>query len=180
MLSVLDCNITKNWYSLCRNRPPAHFSSWGNHFSSVTGVVRIAKVCIKATLLHHNVQNDNTCSTSYDSLVAATSVNTRSTCKLSVISVMARHTGSFQIPHLWSCPLSTNLKLSLSSLARYAISGRSGTDSKSFSSLFRFVRIWLQINHHHSSQKYANFIHTQGATDYKMHGSDLRGGRVSP
>ena len=90
-----------------------------------------------------------------------------------------RHTGSFQIPCLWSCPLLTDLKLSLSSLARYAISGQSGTDSKSSSSLYRFVRILLQINHHHSSQKYANFIHTQGATNYKMHGSDLRGGRVS-
>ena len=34
------------------------------------------------------------------------------------------HTGSFLIPCLGSCPVSTDLKLSLSSLARYAIFGQ--------------------------------------------------------
>ena len=33
------------------------------------------------------------------------------------------HIGSFRSPCLWSCPLSIDLKLSLSSLARHAISG---------------------------------------------------------
>ena len=36
--------------------------------------------------------------------------------------------------------------------------------------LYGFVRIWFQINHFLFSEKYANFIHRQGATDYKAHG----------
>ena len=41
------------------------------------------------------------------------------------------HIEPFRIPCLESCPLSVSLKLSLSSLARYAISGQSDTETKS-------------------------------------------------
>ena len=40
------------------------------------------------------------------------------------IDSMTRHTGSFQILFLGSCPLLTDWKISLISLARYAISGQ--------------------------------------------------------
>ena len=42
-----------------------------------------------------------------------------------IILWQTRHTGSFLIPCLGSCPLSTNRKILLTSLAKYAISGHS-------------------------------------------------------
>ena len=41
--------------------------------------------------------------------------------------------------------------------------------------LYGFVWIQFQINHFCFSEKYADFIHRQSATDYKAHGSDFRG-----
>ena len=66
---------------------------------------------------------------------------------------MPGHTGSFQIQFLGFCPLSIDQKISLISLA---------TDSSSRSG---FVGILFQ-NKYRSSEKYANFIHRLGATDY--------------
>ena len=40
------------------------------------------------------------------------------------------------------------------------------------SSKYVLITIWFQINHYHSSEKYANLIHRQGATH------DLRGGKI--
>ena len=45
-----------------------------------------------------------------------------------IILWQTRHTGSFLIPCLGSCPLSTNRKILLTSLAKYAISGQSDTE----------------------------------------------------
>ena len=41
--------------------------------------------------------------------------------------------------------------------------------------LYGFIWIRFQINHFRFSEKYADFIHSQGATDYKAHWSDFRG-----
>ena len=41
--------------------------------------------------------------------------------------------------------------------------------------LYGFIWIQFQINHFCFSEKYANFIHRQGATDCKVHGSDFKG-----
>ena len=41
--------------------------------------------------------------------------------------------------------------------------------------LYGFVWIWFQINHFSFSEKYADFIHSEGATNYKAHRSDFRG-----
>ena len=49
-----------------------------------------------------------------------------------------------------------------------AISGQSDTETE-FSFRYGFIRIQFQINYH-SSEKYANFIRRQGATDYKAQG----------
>jgi len=68
---------------------------------------------------------------------------------------MTKHTGSFQIPFLGSCPLSIGWKISLISLARYVISGHSDRSPILLSDNC-FIRIRFQINH--SSEKYANFI----------------------
>ena len=71
--------------------------------------------------------------------------------------------------------MSTNRKILLTSLAKYAISGQSDTEIDlfqiymgSFGSIFENYNFCF-------SEKYANFIHRQGATDYKAHGSDFRG-----
>ena len=60
-------------------------------------------------------------------------------------------------------------------MAKYAISGHSDTEADLLPGLDGFVWIRFQINHFRFSEKYANFIHRQGATDYKAHGSDSRG-----
>ena len=57
----------------------------------------------------------------------------------------------------------------------YAISGQSDTEADLLPDLYGFVWIRFQINHFHFSEKYADFIHRQGATNYKVHGSDFRG-----
>ena len=67
-----------------------------------------------------------------------------------------------------SCPLSVGWKISLISLGRYTISGQSDIETDSSSRCGSF-RIRFQINYH-SSEKYANFIHRQSATDYKVQG----------
>ena len=79
-----------------------------------------------------------------------------------------RHIGLFQILFVGSCPLSVGWKISVISLGRYMISGQSDTETNSSSRCSSF-RIWFQINYH-SSEKYANFIHRQSATDYKVQG----------
>ena len=77
---------------------------------------------------------------------------------------MTWHTGLIQILFLGSCFLSTDRKIPLISLSRYAICGQSDTETES-SFRYGFVRIWFQINYH-SLEKYANFVHRHGATDY--------------
>ena len=74
---------------------------------------------------------------------------------------MTTHIGLFQILFLGSCPLSTDWKISLISLARYVISGQSNTETES-SFRHSIIRIRFQINYH-SLEKYANFVHRQGA-----------------
>ena len=48
------------------------------------------------------------------------------------------------------------------------MSGQSDTGTILLPDLYRFVRIRFQINRFLLSEKYANFIHRQGATDYKI------------
>ena len=58
------------------------------------------------------------------------------------------------------------------------ISGQSDKETNLLPDLYGFVWILFQINHFRFSEKYANFIHRQGATDYnlyKVHGSDFTG-----
>ena len=55
------------------------------------------------------------------------------------------------------------------------ISGQSDTETDLLPDLYWFVWIRFQINHFSFSEKYAKFIHRQGATDYKAHGSDCKG-----
>ena len=50
------------------------------------------------------------------------------------------------------------------------MSGQSDTGTNLLPDLYGFVRIRFQINRFIFSEKYANFIHRQGATDYKAHG----------
>ena len=88
------------------------------------------------------------------------------------------HTGSFQIPCLGSCPLLTNQKILLISLTKYMISGQSDTEADLIPDPYRFVWIRFQINHFCFSEKYADFIHRQGASDYKVHRSDWGWGGV--
>ena len=45
------------------------------------------------------------------------------------------------------------------------------SNMKTNSSRYRFIRIQIQI---HSSETYADFIHSQYATNYKVQGTDLR------
>ena len=62
----------------------------------------------------------------------------------------------------------------LISLAKYAISGQPDKQANLLD-LYGFVWIRFQINHFHFSEKHADFIHSQGATDNNVHGSDFRG-----
>ena len=62
----------------------------------------------------------------------------------------------------------------LISLAKYAISGQPDKEA-SLLDLYGFVWIRFQINPFHFSEKYADFIHSLGATDNNVHGSDFRG-----
>ena len=50
------------------------------------------------------------------------------------------------------------------------MSGQSDSDTGAnlLPDIYRFVRIRFQINRFLLSEKYANFIHRQGATDYKI------------
>ena len=50
------------------------------------------------------------------------------------------------------------------------MSGQSDTGTNLLSDLYGFIRIWFQINHFLFSEKHVNFIHRQGAADYKAHG----------
>ena len=50
------------------------------------------------------------------------------------------------------------------------MSGQSDTGTNLLPDLNGFIRIQFQINCFLFSEKYANFIHRQGATDYKAHG----------
>ena len=58
------------------------------------------------------------------------------------------------------------------SLAKYVISGQSNTEAD-LPDLYRFV--WIQFHINNFPEKYADFIHRQGTTDYKAHGSDFMG-----
>ena len=75
--------------------------------------------------------------------------------------------------------MSTNLKILLIILAKYAISGHSDMETDLLPDLYGFVWIQCEINHFCFSEKYAHLIHRQGATDYKVHGSDFRGESVT-
>ena len=77
---------------------------------------------------------------------------------------------SVQIPCLGSGPLSTNHKILLISLAKYAIvcSGQSDKETD-LPDVHGFIWIWFQINHFGFSEKYANFIHRQGTPDYNLY-----------
>ena len=86
-----------------------------------------------------------------------------------IIHCQNRHIESLQIPCLGSCPLLTDQKILLISLAKYVISGQSDTENDLLD-LYWLVRIWFWINHFHFPEKYVNFIHRQSATDYKAHG----------
>ena len=92
-----------------------------------------------------------------------------------IIHWQTRHTGLFQTPRLRSCPLSTNRKILLISLTKYAISGQSDTETNPLPDLYVFVWIRFQINYFCFSEKYANVIHRQGTTNYKVCGWDFRG-----
>ena len=50
------------------------------------------------------------------------------------------------------------------------MSGQSHMGTVLLPDLYGFVRIQFQINRFLLSEKYANFIYRQGATDYKAHG----------
>ena len=76
--------------------------------------------------------------------------------------------------------MSSVRKILLISLAKYVISGQSDKETDLLPDLYGFVWILFQMNHFHFSEKYANFIHRQGTTDYnlynyKAHGSDFTG-----
>ena len=60
------------------------------------------------------------------------------------------------------------------------MSGQSDSDmgTNLLPDLYRFVRTRFQINRFLLSEKYANFIHRQGATDYRR--MDKIVGKVSP
>ena len=60
-------------------------------------------------------------------------------------------------------------------MAKHAFSDQSDMEADHFPDLYRFVWVRFQIIHFHFSEKYADFIHRQGATDYKAYGSDFRG-----
>ena len=70
---------------------------------------------------------------------------------------------------------SVDWKISLISSARPGMRFvfQSDMDTSS-SSRYWFITIWFQMNHYRSSKEKANFIHIQGATDYKAQESDLR------
>ena len=70
--------------------------------------------------------------------------------------------------------MSSTRKILLISLAKYAISSQSDTETDLPPDLYGFVWIRFQINNFSFSEKYAHFIHRQGSTDYKAHGSDFR------
>ena len=81
----------------------------------------------------------------------------------------SRHVGWFQIPYLGSCPLSIDQKRSLissakclASLTREPIFFQIHTDSLEFG--FKLI-VFLFLG-----ERYANFIHRQGASNYKAHG----------
>ena len=71
--------------------------------------------------------------------------------------------------------MSSVRKILLISLAKYVISGQSDKETDLLPDLYGFVWILFPMNHFHFSEKYANFIHRQGATDYKAHASDFKG-----
>ena len=50
------------------------------------------------------------------------------------------------------------------------MSGQSHMGTNLLPDLYGFVRIWFQIIFVVFLEKYANFIHRQGAADYKAHG----------
>ena len=56
-----------------------------------------------------------------------------------IICWQTTYTGSFQIPCLGSCPPSTNWKILLISLAKYAISGQFNTETDFLPGLYEFV-----------------------------------------
>ena len=91
-----------------------------------------------------------------------------------IIHWQTRHTGSFQIPCLGSCALSTNRKIFLMSFAKYVISGQSDTETDLLPDLYGFwfgFKLIIFV----FRKTYAHFIHRRGATDYKVHRLDFRG-----
>ena len=60
-------------------------------------------------------------------------------------------------------------------MAKYAVSGQSDTEADLLPDLYGFISIQFQINHSCFLERYADFIHRQGTTDNKAHGSDFRG-----
>ena len=76
-----------------------------------------------------------------------------------------------QIPYLGPCPLSINLKLSLSSLARFLVSL-----IWRLNCLFQvwIFRIWFQISINYSLEKYANIIHRRHYQKYHLKDRKLR------
>ena len=84
-----------------------------------------------------------------------------------VVLWQTRHTGSFQILCLGSCPLSANQKILLISLAKYTISGQPDKEADLLD-LYGFMWIRFQINHFSFSEKYADFIHSVLLTIRRM------------
>ena len=70
------------------------------------------------------------------------------------------------------CPLSTNRKILLTSLAKYAISGRSDMEIDLF-------QIRFQINHFCFLEKYANFIHNRALPTIRRMHQILRGESIT-
>ena len=98
----------------------------------------------------------------FDFIVFYLWVNSDITCWRS------RHTAWFQIPYLGSCPPLIDWKISqvssakcLASLIWEPIFFQIYTGSLEFG--FKLIVLFF-------SEKYANFIHRQGTTDYKVHG----------
>ena len=64
---------------------------------------------------------------------------------------------------LGSCPLSTNWKNITDQFGKIC---NFWYRNRSIPDLYRFIWIWFQSNHFRFKEKYANFIHRQGTTDY--------------
>ena len=80
----------------------------------------------------------------------------------------SRHTEWFQIPYLGSCPPSIDWKISQVGSAKCLASLI--WEPVFFEIYTGLLEFGLKLIVFFFSEKYANFIHRQGTTDYKVHG----------